>query len=149
MSAMPKSVHLLSSKKEVENAFERIFDKLENEASREDADFPKYRSSFPDHQMTGESALENRNPQPRYWIRCAIEQRYDTLRTAFGTIHVRSRMSKLRSRYFENKYQYEHEILFTICPAWWLVKIVFTYVLDLVSSVLRFRDENSHGTVFG
>ena len=136
---MPKSMHVPGFEKKIEKAFERIFEKLESEVSGEDVDFAKQRFNLPDNQMAADSTLENKNPRPRDWIRCTIEKRYDVLRNAFGTIYVQSRMSKLKSNYYKNRYRYEHETSFTVCPAWWLVKVGFTYVprFSLFSSTVQ------------
>lgn len=118
-AALPKSIHPLGFEKKVEKTFEHIFDRLESETKR---------SSLPGIKTEAESTSESRNPQPRDWIRYTIEERFDVLRSFLGTIYVRSRISKLQSRYFENRYQYEHETSFTVRPAWWLVKVGLTYI---------------------
>ena len=139
MSAMPKSALFPGFEKKIEKAFEDIFEKLESEVSDEDVDFAKQRSSLPDNHMAADSTLESMNPRPRDWICHTIDKRSDVLENVFGTIYVQSRMSKLKSRYSENHYQYEHETSFTLSPAWWLVKVGFTYVprFSLLSSTVQ------------
>ena len=128
ISAMPKSVHLPGFEKKAEMAFEQIFEKLESEASSKDVGFAKRRFTVPDNHVAEDSTLESRNPERRDWKCHVIEERVDVLKNAFGTVYVRSRVSKLQSRYVEKQYQYEHQTSFTVCPAWWLVKVGFNYI---------------------
>ncbi|MCJ1268628.1 hypothetical protein MMC22_008516 [Lobaria immixta] len=128
MSAMPKSMYPPGFEKKVVKTFKHIFDALESETSGKDVDIANQQFSLLDKQMAADPTLENKNPQSRDWICHLIDERYDVLKTPFGTIYVRSTISKLKSRYFQNQYQYEHETSFTVCPAWWFVKVGFTYV---------------------
>lgn len=131
-SALPKFIHSHGDKKRTEKAFGHIFDELESEASDKDVTLAKKRSSVPQKPIATDSTSENRNPQSQDWMCCIIEERHYVLNYPFGKIYVRSRMSKLQSRYFENKCQYEHETSFTLCPAWWLVKVGFIYIPRLI-----------------
>lgn len=138
MRAMPKSGQLPGLEKKIERTFERIFDKIEREASDEGVGFTKQQYDLPDSQTGTDSTLENRSPRSRDWI-CRITQEEHVLKNAFGTIYVRSRIFKLKSRYFENRYQCEHETSFTVCPAPWLFRLGFTYVprFSLFSSSIQ------------
>lgn len=138
MRAMPKSVQLPGLEKKIEKTFERIFDKIEREASDKGVGFAKQQFELPDNQIGKVSTLENRSPRSRDWIHRITEEQH-VMENSFGTIYVSSRISKLESRYFENRYQYEHETSFTVCPAWWLFKAGFTYVprFSLFSSSIQ------------
>ena len=139
MSSMPNSARLSRFEQEIKKFFEQIFEKLESEASNEYVDFTKQQSSLPDNHIAADSTLENKDPRLRDWIRRTIKKRRDILKNAFGTIYVRSRKLELKSSYSENHCQYEHETSFTVCPAWWLVKVGFTYVprFSLFSSTIQ------------
>lgn len=64
--------------------------------------------------------LHSRKPD---WKIHNVMKKYMKLENVLCTIHVTSKSFLLKSRYNEHRDQYEHEMLITICPASWLLKL--------------------------
>jgi hypothetical protein len=67
-------------------------------------------------------AKESYSRQPDWKIH-TVTQKTMKLKNMLCTIYVTSKTFLLKSRYNEHRDQYENEMLITICPASWLVKL--------------------------
>ena len=69
---------------------------------------------------------ESVSRKPDWKIHTAM-RKHMKLENKFCTIHVTSKTFLLKSRYNEHGNHYEHELLITICPAFWLVKLGISF----------------------
>lgn len=69
---------------------------------------------------------ESYSRKPDWKIHTVMEKSMK-LKNMLGTIHVTSKTFLLKSRYNEHRDQYEHEMLITMCPAPWLVKLGISF----------------------
>lgn len=61
------------------------------------------------------------------WKIHTVMEKHMKLQNMLCTIYVTSKTFRLKSRYNEHRDQYEHEMLITICPASWLVKLGISF----------------------
>ena len=84
----------------------------------------KYRNT--NHQDSDFMSKESYSQQPDWKIQ-TVTEKYMKLKNMLCTIHVTSKTFLLKSRYNEHRDQYEHEMLITICPTSWLVKLGISF----------------------
>ena len=61
------------------------------------------------------------------WKTHSVMEKHMKLENVLCTIHLTLKTFLLKSRYNEHRDQYEHEMLITICPASWLVKLGISF----------------------
>lgn len=92
----------------------------------EDTNPQDTKSQNPNPQRSDFISTESYSRKPDWKIH-TVTKKHMKLENMFCTIHMTSKTFLLTSRYNEHRDQYEHEMLITICPASWLVKLGISF----------------------